>query len=46
MKNWKVWLASNGLDLYEIDVNRGIFQGDSLSSLIFVICMIPLSLFL
>ena len=43
MKNWKLRLASNGLDLREIDVNRSIFQGDSLSPLIFVICMIPLS---
>ena len=31
MKNWKLQLASNGLDLCEIDVNRGIFQGDSMS---------------
>ena len=46
MKNWKLRLASNGLDLCEIDVNRGIFQGDSLSPLIFVICMIPLSFLL
>ena len=46
MKNWKLLLASNGLDLCEIDVNRGIFQGDSLSPLIFVICMIPLSFLL
>ena len=46
MKNWKLRLASNGLDLCDIDVNRGIFQGDSLSPLIFVICMIPLSFLL
>ena len=44
MKNWKLLLTSNGSDLCEVDVNRGIFQGDSLSPLIFVICMIPLSL--
>ena len=25
MKNWKLRLACNGLDLCEIDVNRGIF---------------------
>ena len=31
MKNWKLRLASNGLALCETDVNRGIFQGDSLS---------------
>ena len=30
MKNWKLRLASNGLDLCEIDVNRDIFQGDSM----------------
>ena len=46
MKRWKLLLNSNGLDLCEVDVNRGIFQGDSLSPLIFVICMIPLSLLL
>ena len=36
IKNWKLRLASNGLDLCEIDANRGISQGDSLSPLIFV----------
>ena len=46
MKKWKLLLTSNGSDLCEVDVNRGIFQGDSLSSMIFVICMIPLSLLL
>ena len=46
MKKWKLLLTANGLDLCEVDVNRGIFQGDSLSLLIFVICMIPLSLLL
>ena len=46
MKKWKLLSTSNGLDLCEVDVNRGIFQGYSLSSLIFVICMIPLSLLL
>ena len=46
MKNWKLRLVSNGLDLCDIDINRGIFQGDSLSPLIFVICMIPLSFLL
>ena len=44
MKKWKLLLSSNGSDLCEVDVNSGIFQGDSLSPLIFVICMIPLSL--
>ena len=46
MKKWKLLLTSNGLDLCEVDINRGIFQGDRLSPLIFVICMIPLSLLL
>ena len=46
MKKRKLLLNSNGLDLYQADVNRDIFQGDNLSPLIFVICMIPLSLLL
>ena len=46
MKKWKLLLNSNGSNLCEIDVNRGIFQGDRLSPLIFVILMIHLSLLL
>ena len=46
MKKWKLLLSYNRLDLCEVDVNRGIFQRDSLSPLMFVICIIPLSLLL
>ena len=46
MEQWKLSLTSNGKDLGEVDVKRGIFQGDSLSPLLFVLYMIPLSLVL
>ena len=46
MEQWKLSLTSNGKDLGEVDAKRGIFQGDSLSPLLFVLCMIPLSLVL
>ena len=46
MKQWKLSLASNGNELGDVKVNRGIFQGDSLSPLLFVFCMIPISLVL
>ena len=29
MKKWKLLLTSNGSDLCEVDVNRGIFQGEA-----------------
>ena len=45
-KKWKLLLNSNGSYLCEVDVNRSIFEADSLSPLIFVICMILLSLLL
>ena len=46
MGQWKLSLTSNGEDLGTVDVKRGIFQGDSLSPLLFVLSMIPLSLVL
>ena len=39
MKKWKLLLNSSESDLCEVDANRDIFQGDSLSPLIFVICL-------
>ena len=39
MKNGNTKLTSRGEYLTKIDIRRGIFQGDSLSQLLFVICM-------
>ena len=48
MKNWKTQLIltheSNTLTTDNIIIKRGIFQGDSLSPLLFCISLIPLSL--
>ena len=44
MEQWKLSLTSNGEDIGEVNVKRGIFQGDSLSSLLFVLSIVPLSL--
>ena len=30
MANWKTVLTSGGTDLGQVDIKRGIFQGDSL----------------
>ena len=46
MEQWKLQLRSNGEDLEEVDVKRRIFQGDSLSPLLFVLSMVPLLLIL
>ena len=46
MKNWKLELTSSGVSLGEVNIRRGIFQGDSLSPLLFVICMISLTMVL
>ena len=46
MDQWMLSLTSSGEDLGDIEVKRGIFRGDSLSPLLFVLSMIPLSLIL
>ena len=44
MQQWRLSLTANGEDLGEINVKRGIFQGDSLSPLLFVLSMVLLPL--
>ena len=46
MKSWKVELSSGKEALAEVNIRRGIFQGDSFSPLLFVIALIPLTLIL
>ena len=43
MESWKTQLTACGKDLGEASIRRGIFQGDSLSPLLFVIAMLPLN---
>ena len=46
MSEWKTVLTASGKSLGEVEIKRGIFQGDSLSPLLFVVAMIPLTLLL
>ena len=46
MEKWKVILCSGNSELGEVGIKRGIFQGDSLSPLVFVLALIPLHLIL
>ena len=46
MSKWKLELSSSGEILGDVQVRRGIFQGYSLLALLFVVCMIPLTLIL
>ena len=46
MKEWTTNLECGGQHLAKVDIKRGIFQGDSLSPLLFIICLIPLSVML
>ena len=46
MGKWKTELTAGGGVLGTVDMKRGIFQGDSLSPLLFVMVMIPLSMIL
>ena len=43
MKSWKSEFNASGKKLAEADNRRGIFQEDSLSPLLFVLCMVPLT---
>ena len=44
MEKWKVMLCSGNSELGEVEIKRDIFQGDSLSPLVFVLTLIPLIL--
>ena len=39
-------LCSGNSELGEVEIKRGIFQGDSSSRLVFVLALLPLSLIL
>ena len=41
--NWRVELTAGGKSLAEVKIQRGIFQGDVLLLLLFVVMMMPLN---
>lgn len=43
MSNWSTNLYCQNQDLGQVSIKRGIFQGDSLSPLLFIIALFPLS---
>ena len=43
MKNWRVELIAGGKSLPETKIQRGVFQGDALSPLVFTIAMMQLN---
>ena len=43
MAHWKTTLTAGGKTPHDINTTRGIFQGDSLPPLLFVIAMIPMT---
>ena len=46
MEQWKTELTAYGKCLGSIAIKSGIFHGDSLSPLLFILCMIPLTMIL
>ena len=43
IQTWRVELTAGGRSLAETKIKRGIFQGDALSPLPFIIALIPLN---
>ena len=43
MKTWRVDLTAGGKSSVEAKIQRGIFQGDTLSPLVFIIALMPLN---
>ena len=43
MKTWRVDLTAGGRSIAETKIQSGIFQGDALSALLFIITMMPLN---
>ena len=43
MKTWRGELTAGGRSLAEAKIQRGIFQGDVLSPILFIIFMMPLN---
>ena len=41
MKTWRVKLSEGGKSIAETKIPRGMFQGDALSPLLFIIAMMP-----
>ena len=46
MTDWKTELVSGDTNLGGVNINQGIFQGDSLSLSLFILSLIPLALVL
>ena len=46
MKVWRVDLTCNNQSLGGMDIKRGTFQSDLLSHLLFMLCLIPLTVIL
>ena len=46
MKAWRVDLTCNNQSLGGVDIKRGMFQGGSISPLLYLLCLIPLTVIL
>ena len=46
MSSWNTLLTVNGQILGQVNIRKGIFQGDTLSPLLFVAALIPLTIIL